>query len=146
MAEIKHRIGIAGKASEVYQLLSTDAGLCKWWTTDTTGAGEVGSVIEFRFGGGGPDFEVIELIPDRLLRWRHRGEIPRDWMGSEILFELKQDGNQTRLNFSHYNWQQSDEFLAHCSTKWAIFMMSIKSCIETGRGQPYPDDVPIDLD
>jgi hypothetical protein len=25
-------------------------------------------------------------------------------------------------------------------------MMSIKSCIETGRGQPYPDDVHIDFD
>ena len=67
-------------------------------------------------------------------------------MGSEILFELYEDGRQTIVNFSHYNWSQSDEFLAHCSTKWGVFMMSIKSCIETGMGQPYPDDVHIDFD
>ena len=146
MAEIKHRVGIKGSAAEVYQLLATDAGLCQWWTTDTRGAGEVGSIIEFRFGGVGPDFEVIELIPHQRVRWRHSGEMPNDWVGSEILFELREDDKQTIVNFTHYNWPQSDEFLAHCSTKWGVFLMSLKSCIETGVGQPYPDDVNIDFD
>ena len=72
--------------------------------------------------------------------------MPNDWMGSEILFELREDGKQTLLNFSHYKWKNSDEFFAHCSTKWAIFLMSLKSCIETGKGRPYPDDWHIDLD
>ena len=31
----------------------------------------------------------------------------------------------------------------HCSTKWAIFLMSLKSLVETGKGQPSPDDVTI---
>ena len=146
MAEIKHRVGIKGSLDQVYELLTTDAGLSRWWTTDTKGAGDVGSIIEFRFGGGGPDFEVIELIPNQRVRWRHSGEMPTAWMGSEILFELYQDEKQIILNFSHYNWTHSDEFLAHCSTKWGVFMMSIKSCIESGRGQPYPDDVHIDFD
>ncbi|MDH3218498.1 MAG: SRPBCC domain-containing protein [Gammaproteobacteria bacterium] len=146
MAEIRHRVGIKGNAAEIYQLLTTDAGLSRWWTTDTSGAGEVGSIIYFRFGDDGPRFEVIELIPDRLVRWRHHGELPKAWMGSEILFELSHDEKQTLVNFSHYNWHKADEFFAHCSTKWAIFMMSIKSCIESGRGQPYPDDIHIDFD
>jgi uncharacterized protein YndB with AHSA1/START domain len=145
MAEIRHRVGIRGSAVEIYDLLTTDSGLSRWWTTDTRGAGKVGSIIEFRFGGGGPDFAVIELIPERLVRWRHSGDIPDDWKGSEILFELHEDKTQTIVNFSHYNWARSDEFLAHCSTKWGVFMMSLKSCIETGKGQPYPDDVHIDF-
>ncbi len=146
MAEIKHRVGIRGSKTRVYELLTTDNGLSQWWTTDTRGAGGVGSIIEFRFGGGGPDFEVIELVPEQRVRWRHSGDMPTAWKDSEILFEMYEDGKQTILNFSHYNWAQSDEFLAHCSTKWGIFMMSIKSCIEAGRGQPYPDDVHIDFD
>jgi uncharacterized protein YndB with AHSA1/START domain len=146
MAEIKHRVGISGSAQEIYQLLTTDAGLSKWWTTDTHGAGGPGSVIAFRFGAGGPDFEVLELVPDRKVVWRHSGEMPAAWMGSEISFLLEETEKQTVVNFRHYNWQHSDDFLAHCSTKWGIFMMSIKSCIETGRGQPYPDDVHIDFD
>jgi len=146
MAEIKHRVGISGSAQEIYSLLTTDAGLSKWWTTDTRGAGEPGSIIAFRFGDSGPDFEVVELVTNRKVVWRHHGEMPPAWMGSEISFLLEETEKQTFVNFRHYNWQQSDDFLAHCSTKWAIFMMSIKSCIETGRGQPYPDDVHIDFD
>lgn len=52
MAEIIHRVGIAVSADKVYEALTTDKGLSTWWTKDTTGAGGVGSVINFRFNGG----------------------------------------------------------------------------------------------
>ena len=144
MAEIRHRVGIKASAQDIYRHLTTDEGLSRWWTSDTRGAGEVGSIIAFRFGGGGPDFEVIELETDRRVVWRHSGEMPPDWMGSEISFELEPAENQTFVNFRHYNWRQSSDFLAHCSTKWGVFMMSLKSCIENGDGQAYPNDVHID--
>ena len=146
MFEIRHRVGISGSAEEVYQLLTTDEGLARWWTTDTHGAGEPGSVIAFRFGDAGPDFEVVELVANRKVVWRHCGEMPPAWMGSEICFELEQTERQTFVNFRHYNWAQTGDFLAHCSTKWGVFMLSLKSCIENGRGQPFPDDVHIDFD
>ena len=146
MAEIRHRVGIKGSPADVYRQLSTDAGLSTWWTSDTHGAGGVGSIIYFRFGNDGPRFEVVELVPDRRVRWRHCGDMPEAWRGTEILLELEDDRKQTIVNFSHYNWRQADEFLAHCSTKWGIFMMSLKSSIEKGRGQPFPDDVHIDFD
>ena len=146
MHEIRHRVGISGSAHDIYQLLTTDEGLSKWWTTDTQGAGAPGAIIRFRFDGGGPDFEVIELVTDRRVVWRHNGEMPPAWMGSEISFDLEQTERQTFVNFRHYNWSETGEFLAHCSTKWGIFMMSLKSCIENGRGQPFPDDVHIDFD
>ncbi len=146
MAEIKHRVGIKGSTEQIYSLLTTDTGLSRWWTSDTRGAGDVGSVIHFRFGQAEVKFEVIDLIPERLVGWRHSGDMPSDWKGSKISFELEQQDNQTILLFSHYDWQNSDPFLAHCCTKWGVFMMSIKTCIETGVGNPYPDDVAIDFD
>ncbi len=146
MAEIRRRVGIKGSAKDIYRLLTTDVGLSQWWTTDTSGSGDVGSIIHFRFGDDGPRLEVAELLANRQVRWRHHGEMPGAWMGTEILFELQSQDKQTIVNFSHYNWRQVDEFLAHCSTKWGVFLMSLKSSIETGKGQPYPDDVPIDFD
>jgi len=145
MAEINHQVGIAGSAQAIYAALTTDEGLSRWWTHDTSGAGEVGSVIEFRFNGGGPDFEVIELVPDTLVRWRHSGGVPEDWMGTEISFQLKEADNQTLVRFSHSNWKKASDFMAHCSTKWAVFLLSLKEAIETGTGRPFPNDVPIDL-
>ena len=146
MAEIKHRVGIKGSAAEIYPLLTTDGGLAKWWTTDARGAGDVGSIIEFRFDGAGPDFEVVELVPERRVRWRHRGETPPAWRGTEVRFDLREDERQTIIDFSHGGWAEADDFFAHCCTKWGIFLMSMKSCIETGKGHPYPDDVHIDFD
>ena len=144
MAEINHRVGIAGSIEDIYSALSTDEGLSRWWTTDTTGAGEEGSIIQFRFGGGGPDFQVAELQKNKLVRWKHSGSMPEDWMGTEISFELSQNDNEVVVRFRHSNWKQATDFLAHCSTKWARFLMSLKDAIETGKGQPYPDDVHID--
>ena len=45
MVDIIHRVGIAASAGEVYNALTTNMGLAKWWTTDTSGAGSVGSTI-----------------------------------------------------------------------------------------------------
>jgi uncharacterized protein YndB with AHSA1/START domain len=146
MAEINHRVGIKGPAEQIYSRLTTDPGLALWWTSNTRGAGKVGSIIDFRFGSTLVNFEVVELIPDLLVRWRHSGDMPPNWMGSKIVFELEQQDKQTILLFRHYDWQISDDFLAHCSTKWGVFMMSIKTSIETGVGNPYPDDVHIDFD
>jgi hypothetical protein len=33
--------------------------------------------------------------------------------------------------------------MVSCSTKWALFLMSLKSLVETGKGAPSPGDVPI---
>jgi len=146
MAEINHRVGIAASASDVYQALTTDAGLSRWWTTDTRGAGEVGSVICFRFDGGGPDFEVVELQPDSLVHWKHSGEVPAAWMGTGITFRLDAGEQQTCVRFVHDNWAEATDFMAHCSTKWAVFLLSLKEALETGTGSPFPRDVHIDHD
>lgn len=146
MPEIIHRVGIACSANEVYNALTTDKGLSQWWTTDTTGAGAVGSIIQFRFGGSGPDFEVAELQPDLRVRWKHSGDMPGAWIGTEVSFQLQSEANQTVVGFSHSGWKETSDFMAHCSTKWAVFLLSLKAALETGAGQPYPNDVHIDHD
>ena len=146
MIEIIHRIGISASPGEVYKALTTDEGLSQWWTTTTSGAGDVGSTIEFRFNGMGPDFEVIELEPESLVRWRHSGEIPDAWIGTEISFQIQSAGSQTYVFFSHSNWKERSDFMGHCSTKWAVFLLSLKEAIETGKGRPFPNDVHIDHD
>jgi uncharacterized protein YndB with AHSA1/START domain len=146
MPDIIHRVGIKGPVSEIYHALTTNDGLSRWWTTDTRGAGDVGSIIEFRFNGGGPDFEVTELQDNALVKWKHAGEMPPAWMGTEISFQLSTDADQTYVLFLHTNWKQQSDFMGHCSTKWATFLLSLKAAIETGKGKPFPDDIAIDHD
>jgi uncharacterized protein YndB with AHSA1/START domain len=143
MAEINHQVGIKAPPKKIFELLTTDRGLSQWWTNDVSGAGEVGSVIAFRFGGGGPDFSVAELAPNRLVRWKHHGNMPDQWEGTEVLFEISEDGSQSLVRFTHANWKEPTDFLAHCSTKWAVFLLSLKDALELGKGRPYPDDIHI---
>ena len=46
MPDIIHRVGIACPVEQVFAALVSDQGLSTWWTTDTSGAGDVGSIIE----------------------------------------------------------------------------------------------------
>ena len=144
MYEINHRVGIKAPPEKVYAALTTNEGLMQWWTNDITGAGEVGAVIKFRFNGGGPDFSVVELVPNKTVRWQHSGNMPEPWVGTEISFQLNFDGEQTIVRFTHANWQESSDFMAHCSTKWAVFLLSLKDALETNKGRPFPNDIAID--
>ena len=146
MEQITHRVGIACPPGKIFEALTTDEGLSRWWTTDTTGAGDEGSVIKFRFGGGGPDFEVVELQADSLVRWRHSGKMPEAWIGTEVSFQLQSSGSQTYVLFAHSNWKERSDFMAHSSTKWAIFMLSLKAAMETGEVRPFPNDIEVDHD
>lgn len=144
MHEINHRVGIKAPAERVYAALTTNDGLTQWWTNDISGAGDVGSIIKFRFNGGGPDFVIIELIPNKTVRWQHSGNMPEQWVGTEIKFQLEIDGEQTFVRFTHGNWQKPTDFMAHCNTKWAVFLLSLKDSVESNQGRPFPNDIQID--
>ena len=145
MLSILHRVGIKSSASDVYRALTTRQGLAEWWTTDTRGSFDVGGVIGFHFGTRGFfDMKVLELDPGRRIAWQVV-DGPKDWIGSKVNFDLKQEGEQTTVLFKHEGWKEQSEFMHHCSTKWATFLMSMKALVETGKGAPFPDDVRITL-
>jgi uncharacterized protein YndB with AHSA1/START domain len=145
MFSILHRLGIKSSAGEVYRALTTRQGLAGWWA-DTRGNCDVGGVIEFHFGTRGRiDVKVLDLDPGKHITWQVV-DGPQDWIGSKVSFELKQEGEQTTLLFRHDGWKEQSEFMHHCTTKWATFLLSMKALVETGKGTPFPDDVQISLD
>lgn len=145
MPDILHRIGIRSTSLQtVYNALTTRAGLSGWWTSDTLDEGnEVGQVIRFRFGEAGFDMVVRELQEPHRVVWEVLSGHD-EWIGTQLSFELKQEGDFVIVLFKHLNWQAPVAFMHHCSTKWAIFLMSLKALIETGTGKPHPVDVKID--
>ncbi|MEY2241914.1 SRPBCC domain-containing protein [Streptomyces sp. BF23-18] len=141
MADILHRVGTTAARETVYQALTTVDGLAAWWTTDTAGSGD--DVLQFRFGDvGGFDMKVLELQPDARVRWEVVSG-PEEWVGTTVTFDLKQEGEWTIILFAHEGWREQVEFMNHCTTKWALFLMSLKSLAETGTGAPHPHDVRI---
>lgn len=155
MTDIMHRIEIEAAPDAIYKALTEQEGLSQWWTRDVTARPEVGSVAEFRFGGGGPSMEIMELEPARRVRWRCV-DGPDDWQKTEFTFDLEEisgrseppldkvsDAPRTVLRFAQKGWQEAGDFFAHCNSKWAFFLIGLKKFIETGKGMPYPDDLKI---
>ncbi|MEU8638619.1 SRPBCC domain-containing protein [Amycolatopsis sp. NPDC048633] len=141
--DILHRIGIEKSAPEkVYEALTTLDSPSAWWAQKTVGDTELGGVIAFRFTAGGFDMKVTELDPGRLVRWEVV-DGPPEWVGTTIRWDIEQRGDYTIVLFKHEGWREPVEFMHHCSTKWAIFLMSLKQLLETGEGAPDPRDVAI---
>ena len=144
MPDILHRVRVnASSTEDVYKALTTCEGLAGWWTDETTGDNRLGGVVQFRFGGGGFDMEVLELEPGQRVRWLVV-DGPQEWIGTRIDWALREDGDGTVVMFKHQDWKEPVDFMHHCSTKWAMFLMSLKSLLETGQGQPWPRDVKTD--
>jgi uncharacterized protein YndB with AHSA1/START domain len=142
--DILHKVGIKSSSrADVYEALTTVDGLSRWWTGDTQGESKVGGVLRFRFHGGGFDMKVLELQPATRVLWQVV-EGPKEWIGTKISFDLKQQADWTIVLFKHQGWKEPVEFMHHCSTKWAVFLLSLKSLLETGKGGPHPNDIKLD--
>jgi uncharacterized protein YndB with AHSA1/START domain len=144
MADILHRIGVQHSSPDaVYDAVATIDGLSRWWTTTTTGVADgVGGVIQFRFAGGGFDMEVVELKPAERVVWRVI-DGPPEWIDTTVNWECKQEDGWTIVLFSHAGWREPVEFMHHCSTKWAAYLMSMKELLEAGAGRPDPNELRI---
>lgn len=145
MFDILHRVGIQASLERVYGALATPEGIAGWWTTETSGDREAGGKLAFRFTDNGRELgaftmRILELEPNRRVVWQV-AKGPAEWIGTKIRFELEQQDDFAIVLFKHEDWKEPVEFMYHCSTKWAIFLMSLKSLAETGTGQPSPNDV-----
>lgn len=146
---IRHRIGIKAPITTVYDTLSTVDGITRWWTRDVTGDSKVGDTIRVRFLNpagecrGGMDIRLISLEQDRRIEWLFESG-PPEWIGTNVTFNLRQEGEHTIVLFGHNGWREAVEFTSHCSMKWATFLLSLKQEVENRQGLPSPNDLKID--
>jgi len=138
---IRHRVGISAPLARVYAALSTKEGLADWWTQTIEGDASLNGTLRFFFGGSEPGavMQVVELEPMRQVTWRCV-QGPVEWVDTTISFALKAEGDETVVLFTHANWREPVEFLNHCSTKWAYFMLGIKTWLEGGAQSAFPND------
>ena len=143
MPDILHRIAVKSSPSEAHRALGTREGLASWWTRETRGESRVGGTLQFRFGErGGFDMKVLENEPAKRVLWQVV-DGPAEWLGTKVSFELRREQDYTVVLFEHQGWREPSEFMHHCSTKWATFLISCKQLLEQGKGAPYPADVHI---
>ena len=143
MPDIRHRVAMSAPLARVFEAVATKEGLCEWWTRDgVRGESSEGSRLQFFFGQPEPAavMEVARLEPLGSVSWDCVAGHD-DWVGTTIGFDLSERDGETAVLFSHAGWREPVEFMAHCSARWAYFLLSLKSYLETGKGTPFPEDL-----
>jgi len=141
MADIYHQVGVKADIEKVYRALTTLEGLSGWWT-ETTGSTLENGKLYFHFGDTKIEMVIQLLLPEKKVVWLCT-EKEGEWKDTSITFDLEKTEKQVFINFSHTNWAQQSSLCSHCSTKWAVFMLSLKDYLEKGKGQAFPDEVHI---
>jgi len=139
MAAIVEELTIEASPESVFNALTQQDKIACWWTDDLSATPEVGSLAEFRFSQGTfvIQFEVAELVKDKKVYWISRQGPPTGhWIGTRVTWQLTPVHNGTQLIFNHDGFTQADRRYEITRGWWEHFLASLKSYLETGKGNP----------
>ena len=137
MAAIVEERTIAAAPQGVFNALTQQDEIARWWSDEARVKPEVGSLGEFRFRppAGVLHFEVAELDEGSKVHWISR-QGPPYWAGTSVTWQLTPVHNGTRLLFTHDGFAQVDKAYEQTRGNWDYFLDSLKSYLETGKGTP----------
>ena len=145
MVKVKHRVGIKGPVESVYHCLVTNEGLSNWWATSSSGKAEIGETVDLEFFSLAVlSFRYLVLNINEIVKLKCVSG-PGPWQDSELLFELQQSNDQVFVTLTHQNESSSEDDFLYFSTKWTVYLLSLKEFVETGKGRPYPKDIKIHI-
>lgn len=145
MATIKHQIGIDGPVDNIFSALTTNDGFTGWWASSADVRKKTGGHLVLVFETLAVlKFEYLEIQENQKIHLKCL-EGPGPWPDSELMFNLTQTADQVFLSLTHQNNLASDDDFLYFNTKWVCYLLSLKNWVETGKGQPYPNDVKIHM-
>ncbi|MDX2019414.1 MAG: SRPBCC domain-containing protein [Deltaproteobacteria bacterium] len=142
MPDILHELSINAPIDRVFAAIGSREGLSDWWTTTTSGDSAPGQTLTFTFGTHSIDMRVDALEKPGHIAWQCTREGP-EWLGTKITFDLSPKEGRTLLRFGHRGWAETGRSFAHCNMRWAMFLLSLRELVETGKGRPFPYALPI---
>ncbi len=137
MSAIVEERTIAAAPESVFNALTQQDEIVRWWADEAQVKPEVGSLGEFRFRppAGVLQFEVAELNNGEKVRWLSR-QGPPQWAGTSVTWQLTPVQNGTQVNFTHDSFANVDVIYEQTRRNWQYFLNSLKSYLETGKGTP----------
>jgi uncharacterized protein YndB with AHSA1/START domain len=135
MKEIYQCFWIRSPLQKVYNALTEESGIAGWWTKDLAVSKQIGGVSTFRFKSGAFNkMKIINIAPNKVEWVCIDGH--KEWIGTRITFEMRQDNGGTKLCFSHFGWKEQTEYTGECSFHWAYHFNNLINFCETGEGMP----------
>lgn len=142
MPDIMHSLKIHASPDQVYEAIATADGIKNWWTRDAILDSKVGGLGEFGFFARRfiARVRIEELKPPQRIVWK---VIDEAWDGDTIVFEVQPEAAGAQLSFLQCGFKEADQRYAIATTRWGLYLLSLKNYLETGKGSPNPDDADI---
>jgi uncharacterized protein YndB with AHSA1/START domain len=140
--DITHVVTIHASPERVYAAVTTAEGIRNWWTREVQLDSRIGGTGEFRFNQGRTVTQVRvdeAELPVRV-RWSTIfSNAPGGWSGSTIAFDLRREGGDTVLSFTHRGFREADERFLRVSAGWAYYLTCLQRYLEKGYGALHAD-------
>lgn len=124
-----------------------------WWSEEIVGdTDKLGGEFTFHFQNLHKSTHKITVFePGKKVVWhtldsymtfvKNGGE----WIGTDVIFEIKPQGAKTELHFTHIGLLPSCECYEPCVDGWSTYVMgSLQKLITTGKGDPNKGEVVTD--
>jgi uncharacterized protein YndB with AHSA1/START domain len=136
-SDILLSVDIQTTPQQLYEAITTQQGLAGWYTPKTKAEPRMGAVIELKFDELTTlKFHVDEIEAERHVIWSGV-QVPTDWEGTHIRFDMTPQGNMVNLQFSQTGLPPAYEDLGVFSYLWGQYLRSLKVFLETGEGEPF---------
>jgi hypothetical protein len=116
-----------------------------WWSEEIEGdTDKLGAEFKYHF----QDIhlctmKIAELVPGKKVAWLVLDNYfsftkdKSEWKGTEVIFEISKQGNQTELHFTHVGLVPEYECYDVCVNGWGTYISSsLQDLITKGKGQP----------
>jgi uncharacterized protein YndB with AHSA1/START domain len=128
MPDIRHMIPIKASPEIVYPLVSTPAGLGKWWAEDVFNVSDDACSLGFFNRGTVYTLRIESKTPSVEVVWR--SETGAEWAGTRLIFDLQTGPHSTILRFTHADWAADTDYLTSCNTTWGELMFRLMAVAE----------------
>ncbi|MGN6616135.1 MAG: SRPBCC family protein [Ilyomonas sp.] len=137
-----HRtITVNASAKEVMKKISQ---VNCWWKKDFSDSAEkLNDIFTVPFGEPSfVDFKVSEFVPSKKMVWKVIDcylpwfQNKKEWNNTEVVFQLSEENNKTKINFTHIGLVPEVECYNVCEKGWNSHINNLKQFINEGKALP----------
>ncbi|HUK31652.1 MAG TPA: SRPBCC domain-containing protein [Candidatus Acidoferrum sp.] len=138
MADICHEFTVKAPRKKVFEMVSTPAGLDRWWTKTSSGEPKLGAEFSLGFG---PGFDWLAEVTrcTALTSFELKMlDSHEDWMKTRVTFGLEEEkAGVTRVRFQHTGWPLANKHWRVSCFCWAMYLRIMRRHLEFGEEVPY---------
>jgi uncharacterized protein YndB with AHSA1/START domain len=134
MAEIFHELPIRSSPENIYQAVTDEEVISRWWLPDSKIKSRVGERGVFPLSDGENKIvmQVEQLIPNQRVVWKCLDHKFPEWKNTNVTFEVLPGSNEiSTLRFRHSGWANDSGVFAKTSFYWAsLYLRNLKQTLE----------------